>query len=38
MDKYYVCSICGKLIKKENPYGNYENYVCDNCAEKYWKE
>ena len=38
MNEYYVCNICGKLIKKENIYGNYENYVCDNFAEKYLEE
>jgi len=34
MSEYYKCCICNKLIKKDNIYGNYENYVCDECWEK----
>ena len=38
MSEYYTCCICGKLIKKDNLLGNYENYVCDECFDKYKKE
>lgn len=34
MSEYYTCCICNKLIKKNNPTGNYENYVCDKCWNK----
>lgn len=35
MERYYNCSICNRLIKKDNLLGNYENYTCDECWEKY---
>lgn len=35
--QYYTCCICNKLVEKDNIYGNYENYVCDNCYDKYVK-
>lgn len=35
MIEYYECTICGKLEKKENIFGNYENYTCDECWNKY---
>ncbi len=36
MSEYYNCCICNKLFKKDNILGNYENYVCDNCSERYF--
>lgn len=38
MNEYYKCNICGNLQKKDNSLGNYENYVCNECWEKYIKK
>lgn len=38
MNEYYKCNVCGKLKKKDNILGNYENYTCDECFKKYCTE
>lgn len=30
-EEKYECCICHQRFNKENIYGNYENYVCDEC-------